>query len=349
MEGASSSRTPPPQRSKQDLVRALLAAKTLSGKSLNQIAAEVRITNAYLGQLLLRQTPLASDRTASRLAQAVPGLTPDLIAAMRVIPERLNAAGAAVFDEPTARRLHEIVGHYASTVKMLVDEELGDGVMSAEDFWVKLDMVKGLKGEDRVLIIFDGRFMPVAEQVYLGSVADAESLRSASAVPGVESVAGASGRGTASVGLASSRPNGSSGGGDGSGGGGGGERRRRHPVWAPGRRPAAAIVPRHTWRRGAIVCADRQPRPRRYGPVVSLPPRALLEPLVVGVHDKLPDAAPWAHVAGVGGRHLSPAQPRAADASSFGGGRGGGRRRVRRHGRIPRRRVGAGAPRGRGG
>ena len=71
MEGASSSRAPPPQRSKQDLVRALLAAKEASGKTLTQIAGEVRCTNAYIGQLLLRQAPLASDRTADRLARAL--------------------------------------------------------------------------------------------------------------------------------------------------------------------------------------------------------------------------------------------------------------------------------------
>lgn len=171
---------------KQKLVAALLAAKEASGKSLSQIAAEVRITNAYCGQLFLRQTPLASERTARRLAAAVPALTPDLLAAMKVIPERTNATAAAVLHEPAARRLHDIVGQYAGTVKMIVDEQLGDGVMSAEDFFMRLDTVKGSRGEDRVVILLDARFVPIAEQIHAESVADAESIRSVSAVPEVE-------------------------------------------------------------------------------------------------------------------------------------------------------------------
>eukprot|EP00170_Pyropia_yezoensis_P003849 contig_16070_g3860 len=162
---------------KQKLVAALLAAKDASGKSLSQIAAEVRITNAYCGQLFLRQTPLVSERTTRRLSAAVPALTPDLLAAMKVIPERTNATAAAVLHEPAARRLHDIVGHYAGTVKMIVDEQLGDGVMSAEDFFMRLDTVKGSRGEDRVVILLDGRFVPIAEQIHAESVADAESIR----------------------------------------------------------------------------------------------------------------------------------------------------------------------------
>lgn len=69
---------------------------------------------------------------------------------------------------------------------MIVDEQLGDGVMSAEDFFMRLDTVKGSRGEDRVVILLDGRFVPIAEQIHAESVADAESIRSASAVPEVE-------------------------------------------------------------------------------------------------------------------------------------------------------------------
>ncbi|OSX72613.1 hypothetical protein BU14_0418s0002 [Porphyra umbilicalis] len=143
----------------------LLAAKAQSGKTLHQIGIEAHITNSYCGQLFLRQTPLLSAAVAKRLRAAVPALTAEDVARMRVIPERGVAdAAAGVKLEPVERRLREIVGQYAETVKMYVHEELGDGVMSAEDVWMSFEKAEGLSGEDRVVITFDGCFVPVIEQ-----------------------------------------------------------------------------------------------------------------------------------------------------------------------------------------
>lgn len=253
--------SPPTPLTKQQTVERLLAAKALSRKTLTQIAAEVRITNAYCGQLFLRQTPLRSDSLAKRLRAAVPALTAADVERMRAIPERTNDAAAAVLHEPAARRLHDIIGHYAGTVKMLVDEALGDGVMSAEDFFMRLDTVKGSRGEDRVLIVMDGRFAPVAEQIIADSVAGTDSFRSLSAVPmpvdAAEAAADAEAIAAAAAAAAAVDADGGEGDTRGSGGGGSaasgrvvtptrarGRSRRRSTPPPDGRSPSARGVPR---------------------------------------------------------------------------------------------------------
>jgi len=62
-------------------------------------------------------------------------------------------------------RFMEIVSHNGEALKHLMSEKLGEGVMSAVDLQVKLDTVKGPKGEDRVTITLDGKFLPFGEQL----------------------------------------------------------------------------------------------------------------------------------------------------------------------------------------
>lgn len=56
-------------------------------------------------------------------------------------------------------RLYEIVGVYGDTLKDVIQEKFGDGIMSAIDFSMHVDKVEDPKG-DRVRVTLNGKFLP---------------------------------------------------------------------------------------------------------------------------------------------------------------------------------------------
>ena len=55
-------------------------------------------------------------------------------------------------------RLYEIVGVYGQSMKQVIHEEFGDGIMSAIDFSIAIDRIPDPKG-DRVQIVLNGKFL----------------------------------------------------------------------------------------------------------------------------------------------------------------------------------------------
>ena len=60
--------------------------------------------------------------------------------------------------DPCVYRLYEIVGVYGTTIKDLIQEEFGDGIMSAIDFDMSITRVPNPKG-DRVKVEMSGKFL----------------------------------------------------------------------------------------------------------------------------------------------------------------------------------------------
>ena len=72
--------------------------------------------------------------------------------------------------EPLIYRLVEAMQHYGCAIKHLVNEKKGDGIISAIDLYMDLDVVKGKQGEDRVVVTLNGKFLPHIEQVSCGII-----------------------------------------------------------------------------------------------------------------------------------------------------------------------------------
>ncbi|KAG8088746.1 hypothetical protein GUJ93_ZPchr0010g11101 [Zizania palustris] len=143
------------------VVRRLMAAKEESRKSFSDIAAETGLTNVYVAQLLRRQAQLKPD-TATALRAALPGLTDELVALMMQPPFR--SYHPDIVHEPAIYRLNEAVMHFGESIKEIINEEFGDGIMSAIDFYCSVDKVQGADGKDRVVVTFDGKYLPYSEQ-----------------------------------------------------------------------------------------------------------------------------------------------------------------------------------------
>ncbi|XP_021682906.2 cyanate hydratase isoform X2 [Hevea brasiliensis] len=148
-------------QTKANICSRLLAVKRRSCKTYTQIAEETGLTNVYVAQLLRRQAQLKPD-TAPNLRAALPELTDDLLQEMTKPP--LRSYDPNLIQEPTVYRLNEAVMHFGESIKEIINEEFGDGIMSAIDFYCSVDKVKGLDGNDRVVLTFNGKYLPYTEQ-----------------------------------------------------------------------------------------------------------------------------------------------------------------------------------------
>ena len=61
--------------------------------------------------------------------------------------------------DPLIYRLYEVVGVYGETLKEIIHEKFGDGIMSAIDFSMTVGKEENPAG-DRVIITMNGKFLP---------------------------------------------------------------------------------------------------------------------------------------------------------------------------------------------
>ena len=101
----------------------------------------------------MSMTAEAAERTGALL-----GLDAQEIATLQDIPYR-GALPTAVPTDPLIYRFYELVMVYGPTWKELIQEEFGDGIMSAIDFEMQLERLPDPKG-DRVRITMHGKFLP---------------------------------------------------------------------------------------------------------------------------------------------------------------------------------------------
>ena len=134
----------------------IIAAKVARGMKWADVAARVGqskewVTAACLGQMVL------SVEQADVVAEVF-GLSADDKKWLMVVPYK-GSLSTAVPTDPLIYRFYELVNVYGSTLKELITEEFGDGIMSAIDFKMDLTREPDPKG-DRVSIVMSGKFLP---------------------------------------------------------------------------------------------------------------------------------------------------------------------------------------------
>lgn len=132
---------------------ALKRAKEISWKALAETIGRSPgfATAALLGQMSL------SAEEAQRIGQLL-GLTEDETDLLQQVPYRGSLPTAVPID-PLIYRFYEITQVFGTTLKALIEEEFGDGIMSAIDFELNVDRVPDPKG-DRVKVTLNGKFLP---------------------------------------------------------------------------------------------------------------------------------------------------------------------------------------------
>jgi len=121
-----------------------------------QLAEVVGHSKEWTTAALLGQMTLTAEQAAK--VGALLELPADAIAQLQVVPYK-GSLPTAVPTDPLIYRFYELISVYGTTFKQLINEEFGDGIMSAIDFSMDIKREADPKG-DRVKIVMSGKFLP---------------------------------------------------------------------------------------------------------------------------------------------------------------------------------------------
>jgi len=140
---------------RSDLTEKILDIKREKGWSWKHVCAEIGgmspmlIVGALLGQMKLTKPQAAK-------AGELFGLSPAEAALLNEVPLRGTPMPPT---DPLIYRFYELVMVNGPALKALIEEEFGDGIMSAIDFDLQVERLPDPKG-DRVKITMSGKFLP---------------------------------------------------------------------------------------------------------------------------------------------------------------------------------------------
>jgi cyanate lyase len=141
---------------RSNVTEMILSAKRKKGLKWADIAKEIGhskewVTAAMLGQMTL--TKIEAEK-AGKLFE----LDKEAVQILQEVPYK-GSLPTSVPTDPLIYRWYEIVNVYGSTIKELIHEEFGDGIMSAIDFSMDIEREPDPKG-DRVKVVLSGKFLP---------------------------------------------------------------------------------------------------------------------------------------------------------------------------------------------
>jgi cyanate lyase len=140
---------------KDEMKAAILAKKGKSGMSWEQIAAGIGMSPVWTVSACLGMNSMDEERATKFCALL--DIPNDVAKALQVCPHK--HWDKAVPTDPVIYRFYEMINVYGGTIKELIHEKFGDGIMSAIDFTMDIDKEKNPKG-DRVVITLNGKFLP---------------------------------------------------------------------------------------------------------------------------------------------------------------------------------------------
>ncbi|MCZ8528336.1 MULTISPECIES: cyanase [unclassified Alteromonas] len=132
------------------------SAKILKGIKWSQIAEVVGQSKEWSTAACLGQ--MAMTKQQAEAVGELLELSDEAIAWLQIVPYK-GSLPTEVPTDPLIYRWYELVNVYGTTLKELIHEEFGDGIMSAIDFSMDLQRENDPKG-DRVSVVMSGKFLP---------------------------------------------------------------------------------------------------------------------------------------------------------------------------------------------
>lgn len=140
---------------KEEMTDAIVAAKKAKGLTWEAIAGEVGMAKEWVTSACLGMNRMSEDQ-AKKLCNCL-GLDNEVGRALQDFPYK--TWDQMIPQDPVIYRLYEIVGVYGDTIKEIIHEKFGDGIMSAIDFSMDIQKEENPKG-DRVVVTLNGKFLP---------------------------------------------------------------------------------------------------------------------------------------------------------------------------------------------
>ena len=141
---------------RMDVTEKIVAAKVSRGLKWSDVARKVGLSKEWVTAACLGQMTLNAEQ--ADVVAEVFGLTAEERRWLTVVPYK-GSLPTAVPTDPLIYRFYEIVQVYGTTLKELIHEEFGDGIMSAIDFKMDLKREADPAG-DRVSIQMSGKYLP---------------------------------------------------------------------------------------------------------------------------------------------------------------------------------------------
>ena len=139
-----------------DVTEMIIEARQKKGLKWADIADVLGHSKEWTTAAMLGQMTLSCDEATK--VGALLDLPEAAVAWLQVVPYK-GALPTAVPTDPLIYRFYELISVYGTSIKELIHEEFGDGIMSAIDFSMDIQREPDPKG-DRVKIVLNGKFLP---------------------------------------------------------------------------------------------------------------------------------------------------------------------------------------------
>jgi len=145
------------QTGRQALADEVIDAKMRKGLSWEELTKDTELSVFYLTAGLLGQHPLS--KLAAEIVCKQLELDANAAALLQTIPLR-GSIPDRIPTDPTIYRFYEMIQIYGTTLKCLVNEMFGDGIISAINFKMDLKKVDDPDGGSRAIVTLNGKFLP---------------------------------------------------------------------------------------------------------------------------------------------------------------------------------------------
>ncbi len=140
---------------KEEMTDLIIASKKAKKLTWEAIASKLDMGETFVASACLGMNTMPEE-AAKGLCEMLE-LDDGVCATLQEFPHK--SWEKTVPQDPVIYRLYEIVGVYGDTIKQVIHEKFGDGIMSAIDFSMDIDKVEDPKG-DRVVVTLNGKFLP---------------------------------------------------------------------------------------------------------------------------------------------------------------------------------------------
>jgi len=139
-----------------EVTEQIIATKVRKGIKWSEVAEKLGLSKEWVTAACLGKMTFNKDQAS--IIGEIFELTDEAIAWLQIVPYK-GSLPTAVPTDPLIYRWYEIVNVYGSTIKELIHEEFGDGIMSAIDFSLDIQRENNANG-DRVQVVLSGKFLP---------------------------------------------------------------------------------------------------------------------------------------------------------------------------------------------
>ena len=143
---------------KIEMKELLLNAKKNKRLTWAALAAQVGLSEVFVASCCYGENSMTAD-SAQKLCATL-DLDERVRDALTEFPTKGNSLeGKIVPTDPLLYRFYEILCVYGTSLKDVIQEKCGDGIMSAIDFTLEVAKEENQKG-DRVVVTMNGKFLP---------------------------------------------------------------------------------------------------------------------------------------------------------------------------------------------